>query len=149
MPPEISRSSTAIAATALTLMVLGCFTPFIWKVVIPLWVTGSAPADWTWPKVWGALCVMTAIFLYLGYGVFLRFNTTLTDAEILVPAHRGVRRLRWEQVESIRVQGHELILQGAPGAIKVNTLCFKRPRDVEAFIRARLSSVQGQRELQR
>jgi hypothetical protein len=143
MPPEVSRTNAAIAFTAFALMALGCFVPFIWKVVVPFAATGHAPADWTWPRVSIALCVLLALFFYLGYGVFQRFGTRLTEAEIAVPTLRGCRCLRWEQIERIGTRGHELLFQGASGTITVNLLCFKRPSEVEEFVRSHLPARLG------
>jgi len=138
MSPKVSRTNAGIAFTALTLMALGCFVPFIWKVVVPFAVTGRASADWTWPKVCIALCVLLALFFYIGYGMFQRFSTKLTEAEILVPTLRGGRHLRWDQIERIGTRGHELIFEGASKTIVVNLLCFKRPSEVEEFVRSHL-----------
>jgi hypothetical protein len=140
MLPEVSRTNAAIAFTALTLMALGCFVPLIWKVVVPFAVTGHAPADWSWPKVGMALSVLVGLFVYLGYSVFQRFSTRLTEAEIVVPSFHGTLSLRWEQIERIGTRGHELLFEGAAGTITVNLLCFKRPSEVEAFVRSHLPS---------
>jgi hypothetical protein len=119
-------------------MALGCFVPFVWKVVVSFATTGNAPADWTWARVCIAMAVLLALFFYLGYGMFQRFGTKLTEADIFVPTLRGGRRLRWEQIDRIGTRGHELLLEGNSKTITVNLLCFKKPSEVEEFLRSHL-----------
>jgi hypothetical protein len=112
-PPEISRINAGIAFTALALMAMGCFIPFVWKVIVPFATTGHAPADWTWARVFIAMCALVAVFFYLGYGMVQRFSAKLTGADIFVPTLRGGRRLRWEEIERIGTRGHELLFEGS------------------------------------
>lgn len=120
-------------------MALGIFVPFFLSVVGPYLTSGVPPADWTPLRMLVALAVVVGLFGYLGFTVYQRFGTVISEPGLSVPTLRGRREVPWSDIQRVGVRGHEFLLITPSRTVVVNTFCFTDAENAAAYVQSRLA----------
>ncbi len=143
--PRISGASAAVVAAAYGALVLGVLVPLYLLVVGPSLQSGAMPADWTPLRMLMALAGATLLLGFLGFFLYQRFATIVSESGISVPTLRGREDIAWADIDRVAVRGHDLVLLSSRRKVIVNSACYPNPDKLVSYINTRLAGARAGR----
>jgi hypothetical protein len=132
--PKISVAARVVVYIALAVMASGSLGLMSWGVLWPALQTGKPPASWTWQSIIGIELALAFVIGFITTLVVRSFGTRLTDQGVSFLTWRGRAFLSWARVETVEVNGYEIVLKGDGLRALVNTASFSDPDSVGPFI---------------
>jgi hypothetical protein len=138
LAPKVSVMSRVVVFSTLIALAAGTLGVLVWKLLWPALQTGTPPGTWTWTSLLGILLGLGAAITFIATLVVQKFSTELREDGVSFLTWRGRRFLRWSEIQTAAVRGHEILLKGTGVSGVINIFCFSDPNAVGAFVHAHL-----------